>query len=80
MRKLIPNNNNLIIINQREAKIHNIRQELKALRHQYKQAGEEERIGLVQLTCILRKKILVLRRAEWHRRRHVKEPVSGLHS
>lgn len=54
--------------NEREAKIHIIRQELKALRHQYKQAGEEEHIGLAQLTCILRKKILVLRRADWHRR------------
>ncbi len=30
------------MMTRREAKIHNIRQELKALKHQYKQAGEEK--------------------------------------
>lgn len=54
--------------NQRAVKIHNIRQEMKALKSQYKAAGQEERTGLAQLMCILRKKIRVLRRAEWHRR------------
>ncbi|XP_062283087.1 uncharacterized protein LOC133987658 [Scomber scombrus] len=56
-------------MNQRAVRIHNIRQEMKALKSQYKAAGEEERTGLAQLMCILRKNIRVLRRAEWHRRR-----------
>ncbi|XP_060938981.1 uncharacterized protein LOC133018922 [Limanda limanda] len=55
--------------NQRAVRIHNIRQEMKALKSQYKAAGQEDRIGLAQLMCILRKNIRVLRRAEWHRRR-----------
>lgn len=55
--------------NQRAEKIHNIRAEMKVLKRQYKLAEEEERIGLAQLMNILRKKIIVLRRAEWHRRR-----------
>ena len=55
--------------NQRAVRIHNIRQEMKALKSQYKAAGQEERTGLAQLMCILRKKIRVLRRAEWHGRR-----------
>ncbi|XP_061093280.1 uncharacterized protein LOC133125737 [Conger conger] len=55
--------------NQRAVKIHNIRQEVKTLKSQHKVAGEEERIGLAQLMSILRKKITILRRAEWHRRR-----------
>lgn len=55
--------------NHREERIHNIRQEMKTLKRQYKQAGDEERTGLAQLMCILRKKIRILRRAEWHRRR-----------
>ncbi|XP_031418446.1 uncharacterized protein LOC105897391 [Clupea harengus] len=55
--------------NQRAVRIHNIRQEMKALKSQYKAAGQKERIGLAQLMCILRKNIRVLRRAEWHRRR-----------
>ena len=32
--------------NQRAVRIHNIRQEMKALKSQYKAAGQEERIGL----------------------------------
>ena len=46
--------------NQRDVGIHNIRQEMNR--------GEEECIGLAQLICTLRK-IMVLSRAEWHRRR-----------
>ncbi|KAK7915663.1 hypothetical protein WMY93_011424 [Mugilogobius chulae] len=56
-------------MNKREIKIHNIRQEMKSLRRQYKYAGEYERLGLAHLMSIQRKKIGVLRRAEWHRRR-----------
>ncbi|KAF7643274.1 hypothetical protein LDENG_00242440 [Lucifuga dentata] len=48
-------------MNQRAMRIHNIRQEMKALKSQYKVAGEEECIGLAQLMHILRKKIRVLR-------------------
>ncbi len=59
------------MMNRREAKIHNIRQELKALRRQCKQAGGEEHIGLAQLTDILRQNLLVLCQAEWHRRRRL---------
>ncbi|XP_061905517.1 uncharacterized protein LOC133651562 [Entelurus aequoreus] len=55
--------------NHRAIRIHKIRQEMKALKFQYKAAGHEERTGLAQLMCILRKKIRILRRAEWHRRR-----------
>ncbi|XP_051969484.1 LOW QUALITY PROTEIN: uncharacterized protein LOC127634119 [Xyrauchen texanus] len=55
--------------NQCEERIHNIRQEMKILKRQYRQAGKEERIGLAQLMSILRKKIRILRQAEWHRRR-----------
>ncbi|KAL7848404.1 hypothetical protein AOLI_G00231220 [Acnodon oligacanthus] len=38
-------------------KIHNIRKEMKALESQDKGAGEEERIGLARIMCILQKKI-----------------------
>ncbi|XP_061896514.1 uncharacterized protein LOC133645675 [Entelurus aequoreus] len=55
--------------NHRAIRIHNIRQEMKALKFQYKAAGHEGRTGLAQLMCILRKKIRILRRAAWHRRR-----------
>lgn len=58
--------------NKREVKIHNIRQEMKTLKRNYKQVREEECIGLAQLMCILRKKIRVLCRVEWHRRRRPK--------
>ncbi|KAK7880264.1 hypothetical protein WMY93_030631 [Mugilogobius chulae] len=43
--------------------------EMKSLRRQYKYAGEYERLGLAHLMSIQRKKIGILRRAEWHRRR-----------
>ncbi|GAA6081618.1 uncharacterized protein LOC109140823 [Tachysurus ichikawai] len=55
--------------NQRAVKIHNIRVELKTLKKQYKAAGKEECGPLEELRCILRKKLLTLRRAEQHRRR-----------
>ena len=58
--------------NRRAVEIHKIRGEMKALKIQYKEATAEKRNGLAQLMCILRKKIIVLRRAEWHRRRHRK--------
>eukprot|EP00064_Thunnus_orientalis_P008291 superscaffoldBa00000977_g8314 len=54
--------------NQRAVRIHNIRQEMKMLKSQYKEAGEEEHIVLAQLMCILPKKIRVLLGAEWHQR------------
>lgn len=49
-------------------RIHNIRQDIIALKSQYKEAGESERTGLAQLMGFLQKKIRVLRRAEWHQR------------
>ena len=55
--------------NQRAVRIHNIRQEMKVLKSQFKAAGQEERTGLAQLMCILRKNIRVLRRSKWHWRR-----------
>ncbi|KAK0134731.1 Retrovirus-related Pol polyprotein from type-2 retrotransposable element R2DM [Merluccius polli] len=55
--------------NQRAVKIHNIRKELKALKKQHKEASEEERGPLAELRHMLRKRLLVLRRAEQHRRR-----------
>ncbi|XP_028310814.1 uncharacterized protein LOC114468234 [Gouania willdenowi] len=55
--------------NQRAVRIHNIRKEMKVLKSHYKEAVDEDRSGLSQLMCILREKIRVLRRAEWHRRR-----------
>lgn len=54
--------------NQCEVRIHNIRQEIKTLKRQYRQSGKEEHIGLAHLMSILRKKIRILRRAKWHRR------------
>lgn len=55
--------------NRREVKISQLRQELRLLRKQFKQAREEEKVGLAELRNILRKKLTTLRRAEWHRRR-----------
>ncbi|XP_063054019.1 uncharacterized protein LOC134448252 [Engraulis encrasicolus] len=57
------------IKNHRAEKIHLLRWEMKVLKSQYKEAGDEERLGLSQLMAIHRKRIRVLRRAEWHRRR-----------
>lgn len=56
-------------MNQRAVKIHNIRTELKALTKQYKVARQEERAPLAELRTVLRKRLLTLRRAEYHRRR-----------
>ncbi|XP_038154112.1 uncharacterized protein LOC119791846 [Cyprinodon tularosa] len=53
----------------RAHKIHQLRKELRVLRRQFKQAREEERGPLSVLRNILRKKLLTLRSAEWHRRR-----------
>lgn len=50
-------------------KIHNIRMELKTLKKQYKEAGEQACGPLVELHYILRKKLITLRRAEQQRRR-----------
>lgn len=49
--------------NQRAVRIHNIRQEIKALKSQHKKAGDEGRTGLAQFMSILWKKIKVLRQA-----------------
>ncbi|XP_067284127.1 uncharacterized protein [Pseudorasbora parva] len=56
-------------MNNRAHKIHQLRQELKSLRRKFKEAREEERGPLAELRVILRKKLMTLRRAEWHRRR-----------
>ncbi|XP_059917538.1 solute carrier family 23 member 1 [Gadus macrocephalus] len=50
-------------------KIQSLREELKLLQRQYKTAGEIERAGLADQRAILRKQLLTLRRAEFHRRR-----------
>ena len=50
-------------------KIQSLREELKLLKRQYKTAGEVERAGQADLRAILRKQLLTLRRAEFHRRR-----------
>jgi hypothetical protein len=56
-------------MNHRAAKIHKIRQELKSLKKRYKEASEEQRPPLEELRAVLRKRLMTLRRAEWHRRR-----------
>lgn len=56
-------------LNRREVKIGQLRQELKSLRCQFKAAKEEERPALSELTNIIRKKLIMLRRAERHRRK-----------
>ena len=56
-------------MNNRASKIHRLRQKLKSLRRQYKEAREEERGPLTELRSIISKKLTTLRRAEWHRRR-----------
>ncbi len=53
----------------RATKIHHLRQELFTLKKQYKKATDEEKRPLAELQNILRKKLMILRRAEWHRRR-----------
>lgn len=56
-------------MNHRAAKIHKIRQELKSLKKQHKEASEEQRHPLEELRAVLRKRLMTLRRAECHRRR-----------
>ncbi len=56
-------------MNRRATKIHQLRQELRTLKKQFKRAAEEEKQPLEELHNILRKKLTTLRRAEWHRRR-----------
>ncbi len=53
----------------RARKIQCLREELRLLKTQYKSLGEVERAGLADLRAILRKQLLTLRRAEFHRRR-----------
>lgn len=53
----------------RARKIQCLREELRLLKRQYKVAGEVERAGLADIRAILRKQLLTLRRAEFHRRR-----------
>ncbi|KAJ8008617.1 hypothetical protein DPEC_G00106740 [Dallia pectoralis] len=57
------------IMNNRANKIHQLRQELKSLKRRFKEAREEEKGPVGELRAILRKKLMTLRRAEWHRRR-----------
>lgn len=68
------------IKNHRAVKIHNIRQELKPLKKQHKDASEEQHSTLLELRVILRKRLMTLRRAQWHQRRRKKEPKNELHS
>ncbi|KAL7869586.1 hypothetical protein AOLI_G00135740 [Acnodon oligacanthus] len=56
-------------MNNRLKKIHQLRQELKSLRRRFKEAREEETGPLAELRIILCKKLMTLRRAEWHWRR-----------
>ncbi|TWW68228.1 hypothetical protein D4764_19G0000260 [Takifugu flavidus] len=55
--------------NRWELKISQLRQELKTLKRQFRAAREEERDALSELRQILRRKLITLRRAEWHRRK-----------
>lgn len=55
--------------NRRAEKIAQLRQELRLLKRQFRGATEDMKPGLAELRGILRKKLLTLRRAEWHRRR-----------
>lgn len=53
----------------RTKKIQHLKEELKLLKRQYKTVGEVERAGLADLRAILRKQLLTLCRAQYHRRR-----------
>ncbi len=55
--------------NRRELKISQLRQELKSLKRQYKLAEEDEKTALSELTEIIRKRLIILRRVERHRRK-----------
>lgn len=54
--------------NQRAVKIHNIRKALKALKKQYKATHEGDRSPLAELCIMLGKRLLILCRAEQHKR------------
>ncbi|XP_038147774.1 uncharacterized protein LOC119787807 [Cyprinodon tularosa] len=60
---------NVAIPNRREKKIAQLRQELRALRYQYRKASDEEKKALAELRIVVRERLLTLRRAEWHRKR-----------
>lgn len=50
-------------------KIQQLRKELKTLKKQFKVGNEQECQPLAELRDILRRKLMGLHRAEWHRRR-----------
>ncbi|RXN24139.1 reverse transcriptase [Labeo rohita] len=55
--------------NRRENKITALRRDLKSLKQRFKKASKEEKPALAELRDIFRKKLISLRRAEWHRRK-----------
>lgn len=55
--------------NNRANQIHQLRQEMRNLRRRIKVATEEERGPLIELRNILQRKLVTLRRPEWHWRR-----------
>ncbi|KAI4881124.1 hypothetical protein NFI96_020516, partial [Prochilodus magdalenae] len=57
------------VLNRRQAKMAQLRQELRTLRSRYKKAGEQEKGALAELRGVVRERLSTLRRAEWHRRR-----------
>lgn len=54
--------------NRWEEKIRQLRQELRVLRRQFKQANEDYKAALAELRNIVRSKLTTIR-AEWHRKR-----------
>ncbi|KAL7846889.1 hypothetical protein SRHO_G00218690 [Serrasalmus rhombeus] len=57
------------IPNRREAKIVQLRQELRTLRSQYKKASEQEKVSFAELRGVVQERLTTLRRAEWHRKK-----------
>lgn len=57
-----------------------LRTELKFLRQPYRKVRKEERPALTELWDILRKKLISLLSAEWHRRRGRKRACKGTYS
>ena len=55
--------------NRRAREVKQIRQELKVLTKNYKQAKDAEKPGLAELRQVLRKRLMTLKRAEYHRKR-----------
>lgn len=55
-------------MNTRAERICSLRQKLRTLTNQHKAASEDDRPPLAELRNITRKRLLTLRRAEWHRR------------